>query len=212
MNSWIDFVLFLLIMINFLLMGSSRLGMCIRIVAVQGVILGFLPFFSTSTVDIHTAMIAVMAMVLKGGVFPWLLVRALRQASVRREVEPFVGYSASLLTGVAALIVSIWLNARLGLHVFAAGLALPVAFFTILTGLFLIITRKKALTQVLGYLVLENGIYAFGIMISPNIPFSVELGVLLDVWVGIFAMGVATYHINREFDHTDVDRLNNLKG
>jgi hydrogenase-4 component E len=205
MNDWIDIVLFLLIMTNFMLLGSSRLGMCIRIVAVQGVFLGFLPLFS-SEAGLHAVLIAMIAMALKGGVFPWLLVRAIRQANVRREVEPFVGYSISLLMGVAALLISIWLSGRLGLYVPTADLKVPVSFFTMLTGLFLIIARRKALTQVLGYLVLENGIYAFGVTISPNIPLSVELGVLLDVWVGVFAMGVATYQINREFDHTDVDQ------
>ena len=214
MNNWIDFGMLLLILTDFTLLGSSRLGMCIRVVAVQGIVLGLLPFLSgLSGMALHTACIALIALVLKGGVFPWLLFRALRQASVRREVEPFIGYTASLITGVAALLGAFWLDARLGLDIVSkVQLAVPVSFFTIMTGLFLLITRKKALTQVLGYLVLENGIYAFGTTIARNIPFSVELGVLLDVWVAVFCMGVATYQINREFDHTDVDKLNRLKG
>jgi len=68
------------------------------------------------------------------------------------------------------------------------------------------------LTQVLGYLVLENGIYVFGASIATIQPVLVELGILLDAFVAVFVMGIAIYHINREFEHTDVDRLNRLKG
>ena len=76
-----------------------------------------------------------------------------------------------------------------------------------LVGLFVIISRKKALTQVLGYLVLENGIYAFGVGIAQSAPLIVELGVLLDVFVAVFVMGITIFHINRQFDHIDTDRM-----
>jgi len=214
MTNWIDLAMILMILMNFLLLGSSRLGMCIHIVAAQGVILGILPLLSAPhLMEVHVVAMSMVALLLKGGVFPWLLFRALRQADVRREVEPFVGYSASLMAGVAALLISLWIDARLSISIAAsAPFAVPVSFFTILVGLFLLMTRRKALTQVLGYLVLENGIYTFGMTVAQHIPFSVELGVLLDVWVAVFAMGIATYHINYEFDHTDVDKLNLLKG
>ena len=89
----------------------------------------------------------------------------------------------------------------------------PAALFTILVGLFLIVSRRKALNQVLGYLVLENGIYAFGVAPgAASVPLLVELGVLLDVFVAVFVMGIAIYHINREFDHIDADQLDRLKG
>jgi hydrogenase-4 component E len=90
-------------------------------------------------------------------------------------------------------------------------LIVPVALFTSLIGLFVIISRKKALTQVLGYLVLENGIYAFGVGLVHNAPLVVELGVLLDVFVAVFVMGIAIFHINRQFDHIDTDRMVLLK-
>ncbi len=91
-------------------------------------------------------------------------------------------------------------------------MVIPVAFFTIMSGLFLIISRKKALTQVLGYLVMENGIYVFGTSIAAKQPLVVELGILLDVFVAVFVMDIAIFHISREFEHTDVDKLDKLKG
>jgi hydrogenase-4 component E len=89
---------------------------------------------------------------------------------------------------------------------------IPVALSTILTGLFLVVSRRKALNQVIGYLVFESGIYMFGITAVGEIPFLVELGVLLDVFVAVFVMGIAMNHINREFDHLDADQLSSLKG
>ena len=80
-----------------------------------------------------------------------------------------------------------------------------------LVGLFLIIGRKKALSQVLGYLVFENGIYAFGVGVAYEAPLLVELGVLLDVFVAVFVMGIAIFHIRREFDSIDTTRLETLR-
>src|SRR5436190_671839 len=90
-------------------------------------------------------------------------------------------------------------------------LIVPVALFTSFVGLFIIVSRRKALTQVLGYLVLENGIYAFGVGLVQNTPMLVELGVLLDVFVAVFVMGITIFHINRQFDHIDTDQLATLK-
>jgi hydrogenase-4 component E len=78
-------------------------------------------------------------------------------------------------------------------------------------GLFLIIARTLALTQIIGYLVLENAIYAFGISLSATQSFLVETGALLDLLVGVFIMGVVIYHINREFDSIDTETLEALK-
>jgi hydrogenase-4 component E len=90
-------------------------------------------------------------------------------------------------------------------------LAVPVSVFSILIGLLLIVSRNKALTQVLGYLVLENGIYIFGVTLVRDQPWLVETGILLDVFVAVFVMGIAIFHISREFDHMDVDQLTVLK-
>ena len=148
-------------------------------------------------------------------VFPWLLRRVLRESGVRREVEPFVGHTLSVLVGVAALAFALWVDARLALPASATGrapLSIPAGLATLLIGLFLIVSRRTAVTQVLGYLVLENGIYAFGVALVGGVPLLVELGVLLDVFVAVFVMGIATYHISREFDHIDVDQLDRLRG
>ena len=213
MSTWIDMVLILLILTDFSLLGSSRLGACIRFVACQGVLLGALTLVAPEeTVSLRPVILAILSIGLKGAAFPWLLLRALREANVRREIEPFVGYNLSLLMGAVVLVASLWLGSRLPLPTPPVSpFLVPVALFTSFIGLFLIVSRKKALTQVLGYLVLENGIYAFGVGTVQNTPMLVELGVLLDVFVAVFVMGIAVFHISRQFDHIDTDQLVVLK-
>ena len=180
----------------------------------SGVVLAVLPLLCGSgAVTVHRVCLAAAILLLKGIAFPLLLSRAQRAANVRREVEPFVGYTLSLLFGVAGLGASLWIDSRIRLADPAfSRLAGAVAVFTMLVGLFLIITRKKAISQVLGYLVMENGIYILGISLVTKVPMLVELGVLLDAFVAVFVMSIATYHISREFDHIDVDQLSALKG
>ena len=123
-----------------------------------------------------------------------------------------MGYGLSMLIGTSFLAGSLWLAGRLPLpSPTISPLVVPVALFTMLVGLFLIVSRRKALTQVLGYLVLENAIYAFGVGLVEGTPMVVELGVLLDLFVAVFVMGIAVFHINREFDHIDADRLSTLR-
>lgn len=210
---WIDAILTSLVLTDFLLLGSSRLGACIRFVAGQGILLGALTLTAhQEALSFRPLILATASAGLKGAAFPWLLQRALREAQVRREIEPFIGYNLSLLIGTLALAASLWLNTRLPLpSPPVSPFIVPGALFTCFVGMFLIIARKNALNQVLGYLVLENGVYAFGVGVVQDTPMLVELGVLLDVFVAVFVMGITLFHINRQFDHIDTDRLAALK-
>ena len=215
MSSGTELLLILVILTNLALLGGSRLNSLIRIAAGQGVLLGLFPLLACGgSLSPRLVILAVVAGTLKGVVFPILLGRALREADIRREVEPFVGYIWSVVVGLISLGVSVWLGSRLPLpgadrH---GGLVVPVALFMIFVGLFVIVSRRKALNQILGYIILENGTYAFGISVLREVPVLVELGVLLDAFVAVFVMGVAIYHINREFEHMDADLLDTLKG
>jgi hydrogenase-4 component E len=208
-----DVILILLVLTNLRLLGASRLGASIRTVAVQGLLLGILALLAHQhSLTPSVLAVALGGMAVKGIVFPWLLFRALRAAEVEREVEPFVGTIPSLLGGVLTLGASLWLTGRLPLPDPATNpLLVAVALFSILVGLFLIITRKKAISQVLGFLVMENGIYAFGVGLVLDSPLVVELGVLLDVFVAVFIMGIIIFHISRESDHIDTHKLSSLR-
>ena len=214
MQQWLELAIVLLFLTNLVMLGLSELGACIRMVAVQGILLGIFTLIAREDgLSARFIILGVVSMGLKGFVFPFLLSRDIREAKVRREVEPFVGYAASIIVGLLMLAASMWIAARFPmLPSTSSQLVIPVALSTVFTGLFLVISRRKALTQVIGYLVFENGIFMFGITAAGEIPFLVEFGVLLDVFVAVFVMGIAINHINREFDHIDADQLSSLKG
>lgn len=212
MKNIVDVIMVFVVLMNFMFLGSNRIFTCIRIVAVQGILLGVLPLLlNDSNMWVQNVILLLGIIALKGFIFPALLFNAIREADVRREVEPLVSYSFSVLTGVILLIVSFWLSGHLPFPVpLVSSLLVPVAFSTILIGLFIIVSRVKAVMQVLGYLVLENGIYLFGVSLLVEQPLLVELGIILDVFVAVFVMGITIFHINREFDHIDTQELSHL--
>ena len=213
MHNAIEFILIVMILTDLILLGSSRLRNAIHIVAVQGVLLGLLPLL----LHHHGVLWPVLLLGagsagLKGFVFPRLLNRALRETNAKREIEPFIGYILSLLIGVGGLALSFVFGSRLPLPwAVPSQLLIPVGLFTLWTGLFLIMARRKAITQVLGYIVMENGIFTLGMVLVKAMPLLVELGVLLDIFVAVFVMGIIVFQINREFDHIDSDQLSALK-
>ncbi len=213
MSYLIDPILVFVVLVNLTLLGLSRLAACIRLSAAQGMALGAFPLLvAAHGIGVRPILLAVVIFVLKGIIFPRFLLRAIRSADVRHEVEPIVGYTASIVLGILILALSFWMASRFVLPRPAASpLVLPVALATILIGLYLIVSRRKAIMQVVGYLVLENGVFIFGAALAQEEPFLVEMGVLLDVFVAVFIMGIMIFHISREFDHIDVDQLTSLK-
>jgi hydrogenase-4 component E len=203
-----------LVLVNFVLLGASRLGTSVRQVAIQGVLLSLLVLAEHAGwgAPWRVWVLAVGSGVVKAVVFPYFLRRALREADVRREIEPYVGFTSSILVGVAALAASLWLAGRLPLPASVPStLLVPVSLFTLLVGLFLLVSRRKALMEVVGYVVVENGVFCFGLALPEDAPLSVEVGILLDIFAAVFIMGIMIYHISREFDHIDTDRLAELR-
>ena len=138
--------------------------------------------------------------------------RALREVHIRNEMEPYLGLVPSVLllavgTGGAALFAD-----RLPLMPSHRDLlVVPVALATLFAGFLLLTTRRKAISQVTGYLILENGIFVFAQLLHEAMPTLVEVGVLLDLVVGIFVMGIVMNHIQREFGSLDTERLSELR-
>ncbi len=198
----------------FALLATSRLGACIRWLSFQGVLFGLVPLIADpGGPSWRAGLLAGGIIVMKGIGFPWLLLRLRARAGTSREVQPFVSFVLSVLFGIVALGLSVWLSSEMKPALRQAPFVmLDSAIFLILVGLFLIISRRNALMQVIGYLVLENGIFVFGAITVVGTPLLVELGALLDAFVGVFVMGIAIYHINREFGSIEVDRLSALRG
>ena len=103
-----------LVLTNLTLLGLSRLGSCIRIVALQGVALGFLPLILHDwNIEVHLVLFSIVIISLKGVAFPWMLNRTLRELATQREIEPFIGYGISIIAGTIALVACMWLSTRL---------------------------------------------------------------------------------------------------
>ncbi|MBK9139640.1 MAG: hydrogenase [Verrucomicrobia bacterium] len=199
--------------LNLLALGSSRLPALIRTVAAQGVVLGVMPLLiEHETLDWRVAAVAMATIAGKGVVIPWLLRRAMRAANIEREIEPFVGYVPSLLLGAGGTIAAVGLARALPLLPEHSGsLLVPGAMASVLTGFLLLIGRVKAISQVCGYLILENGIYLFGLLLIHSTPLLVESGILLDVTVGVFVIGIIVDRIQRAFDSLDTRKLTTLR-
>jgi hydrogenase-4 component E len=198
--------------LNLVALGSSRLPSLIRTVAVQGVALGLMPLLLESDrLDWRIVLVAAATIAGKGFVIPGLLRRAMRAANIEREINPFIGLVPSLLLGAGGTIAAVVLAGALPLLPEHAGLLLiPGSLASVLTGFILLIGRSKAISQVCGYLVLENGIYLFGLLLIKALPLLVEAGVLLDLTVGIFVLGIIIDRIQRAFDSLDTRKLTAL--
>lgn len=206
-----DVILLLIVLTNFWVLGTTRLSATIRATAVQGGLLAALPVALYPGFSLHILGLAAGTFAVKALLLPWLLSRAIREAAVRREIEPLIGYAASMLLGAVAVALAFSIAPRLPLPELPTLVLVPVSLSTVVIGLLVLTTRSKALSQVVGYLVLENGIYIFGLSQVERVPFLVEIGVLLDIFVGVFIMGIVVFHINREFDSLDSARLTELR-
>jgi len=212
MNDLLNALLMIILVLNLFTLGSSRLVTLIRVVAVQGILLGILPLLLHGNLTVPVVIAALSAIVLKGSVIPAIMLRALRDAQIKREIEPLIGFLPSILlgslgTGVALLFFG---QLEVGNH-HVGSFIIPTSMATIFVGFILLTTRFKAISQVLGYLVLENGIFVFSLLLIEAIPLVVEMGMLLDLFVGIFVISIITNHINRAFSSMDTRKLVSLK-
>ncbi|MBI5245898.1 MAG: hydrogenase [Elusimicrobia bacterium] len=202
------------IFLSFALLGTASLSGCVRLLSFQGYCLSLLPIFIHQDGFTPRSLLLVAGMaILKGWLVPKVLLHAIREVRAVRETEPLIGYGVSLLIGLAIVVISALLAQRLPIPAgVRSGLLVPVSLATMMMGLYMTVSRLKALTQVIGYLVFENGIYLFGLLISRDMPWLLEMGVLLDVFAAVLVMGIVIHHISREFDSIHTDRLTQLKG
>lgn len=212
MTNLLNAVLVILLMMNLFTLGTSRIHTVIRIVAAQGVLLGVIPLLLHKHMTLPVAMAAIAAVVLKAVIIPAIMIRALRDAQIKREVEPLIGLLPSIILGAIATAFALLFAGQLPLDSRHYGtLLVPTAIATVLVGFLLLVTRYKAISQVIGYLVLENGIFIFGMLLIEAMPLIVEMGVLLDLVVGIFVTCIIINHINQAFSSMDTRRLVSLK-
>ena len=191
----------------------------IRAFAIQSLLLAFIAntiaYYNGVT---HIYIAAVLTLVFKAILLPVILQRLVTRIEIRQEIEPFVNVPISVIISglltLLAYVVAEPLQARSAMSG-AAGLGrntLPVAIALFLIGFFMMINRRKAVTQVLALLSLENGLFLAAISLTYGMPMIVELGIFFDVLVAAMILAILVYRIRETFDSMDVSRLSRLKG
>jgi hydrogenase-4 component E len=205
-------VLLVVFSITLLYLGiANRLFTYINILMLQGVIL-----FGAAYIRLHDmnwgnlAFILTETVIFKTFLIPLFLKNVIRRNGITREAEPFVPNFVSLI--VITLIIA---GAFLGASAIGIG-SLDIVFFTVavstvFSGLFIIISRKKLVTHVIAYLLIENGIFILSLAVGNDMPMLVDCGILLDIFVSILVLGIFVNKIGDVFKETDVEQLNRLR-
>jgi hydrogenase-4 component E len=212
MNLPVDTILSLALLSILFSFGSSRLPGLIKVLAFQGVVVSIVPLVVGHDLNTGGILFTLVTLIIRGIVIPLCIYLAIKRVAIRREVEPIVGYNASLFTGlvliVAAVVVSHRFNAP---SIGASVLLLPTAIALLVAGMFLLMARRNAIAMVLGYIMMENGIYLVGTTFSVRALHIVEFGILLDVLAGVMIMAIILQNIKQTFDDVDTALLRTLK-
>ncbi|RQR35015.1 MULTISPECIES: formate hydrogenlyase [unclassified Burkholderia] len=209
----INFLAAVLLMLSFAMLSQRRILSLIHLYTLQGValvsanlILGFV------TNDVHLYVSAGLTLVLKVGVIPWFLYRLVRRLDVKTDVEPLINIPTTLLIGIVLVIVAFNVAAPISqLATSVARGTLGIALACVLLSFMAMITRAKAIPQVIGFLSMENGLFFAAAAATNGMPMIVELGIGLDVLIGILILGVFMFQIREQFDSLDIHHLEKLK-
>jgi hydrogenase-4 component E len=212
MLSVLDPLLIVALALNFVALGVSRIRGVINAVAAQGILLGILALFVHPGIGPQDVLLVAITIAVKGIAIPRLLLHAMREANIQHEVDPIVDSMGSLLLGAVGTGLAVVFAYSLPLsEEHRNSLLVPASLSTVWTGFLLLTARRKAIMQVMGYLLLENGIFLFGLLLLEAMPLLVEAGLLLDLFTGVFVMGIIIHHISREFASTSTEHLTELK-
>ncbi|CAN7287117.1 formate hydrogenlyase [Paraburkholderia sp. DD10] len=209
----INFLAAILLLLSFAMLSQRRILSLIHLYTLQGVtlvsanvILGYV------TADVHLYISAALTLVLKVGLIPWILYRLVQRLNVRTDVESLLNIPATLLIGIVLVIVAF--NVASPVSQLASSVArgtLGIALACVLLSFMMMITRAKAIPQVIGFLSMENGLFFAAAAATNGMPMIVELGIGLDVLVGILILGVFMFQIREQFDSLDIHHLEKLK-
>jgi hydrogenase-4 component E len=203
----------LILVSTFMILGSTRLYSCVRAFGVQSFLLACaagIVAYSTGKYDIY--IVSALTLIIKALVIPYIFIYIIREIKVKREIALYVGISPSLITGGVMVVISYHLIRSINIISELSSFALSASMSLVSIGLFIMISRKKAIMQMLGILVMENGLFLGAISLTYGMPLLVELGIFFDVLVGALIMGILIFRINKTFESIDTDRLKTLIG
>ncbi len=213
MSTYFQLGITLLIFNNFAMLGTHRLPSLIKLVSAQGILLSLLLLVpSSDSVHLHGIILSLAILAIKGICLPKLLFNTFHKVEVDTFLSPHISYSMSVCAGLLGLIFSLWLETQLlpSISTVFPPLLIPAALTTLFSGLILVVGRMRAITQVIGYLAAENGIFLLGIPLMTSGSTWFEFTILLDVLAAVFVMGIAINHINATFESINIGRFCSL--
>jgi hydrogenase-4 component E len=208
----VDTILSLALLSILFSFGSSRLPALIKVLAFQGIVVSVVPLFIVQDMSTGSIVFTLVTLAIRGIVIPGCIHLAIKKVAIQREVEPIVGYHASILAGLLLIVGATFASHHFDAPYSAVSvLLLPTAIALLGAGMFLLMARRNAIAMVLGYIMMENGIYLVGTTFSIRARHIVEFGILLDVLAGVMIMAVILQNIKQTFDDVDTARLRTLK-
>ena len=207
-------ILFTVLASTYLMVIAKRMPALIRSFRYQSFCLfAFTLIVALDHGQLDLYIIAGLLFVLKVWLIPYLLYRIIRKTKVNDDLGLFINPQLSLLWALVFTYLSWALFAHLVISDKTVLMSmLAIAFFIVLAGLFLMISRMSALAQIIGLLVMENGLFLLASTVSGGMPFFVEIAIFFDVFVSVLIMNFFVYRINKLFTHIDVNKLSRLKG
>jgi len=206
----IDGLAALMLLISFALLAQHRMLSVLHWFAAQGLLLAITAAVVAYSSGEHELYIsAIMTFLLKGLLLPWMLWRVIRELHVHREVEPLLNSGLTMVIAVAVTLFSfhviqpIQVTADLVSHN-----SMAIATACVLLSMLMMITRKKAITQVIGFLAVENSLFFAAIGATNGMPLVVEIGIAFDVLIAALIFGLFFFHIRDTFDSMEIDTMN----
>jgi hydrogenase-4 component E len=210
---FINLLAAILLLLAFAMLTQRRILSLINLFAVQGFVLVLsTTIVAYSTQQSHLYYSALLTLVLKVALLPWILHRLIQALNVQWDVEPLINIPATMLLGIVLVIFAF--NLATPVSQIAGTITkstLGIAMACILLSFLMMITRRKAVSQVIGFLSMENGLFFAATSATYGMPMVVELGIALDVLVGTLVFGVFFFHIRETFESLDIHHLEKLK-
>jgi len=190
---------------------ANRMVTYMKVLALQGVLLFFVAFLQLKEINtLNLVLILLETVVFKAVAVPLFLGYLLRRNNITREAEPYVPNFVSLLITTGIVVATVLLsNSIKDTHL--DKMFFVVALSTLFSGLYIIASRRKILTHVMGYLIIENGVFVLSLAVGNEMPMLVNLGIMLDIFVSVLILGIFLNKIGDVFKDVDVDQLTNLK-
>lgn len=205
-------VLLLTFLISIFYMAiANRMMTYIKVLAFQGLLLFFVVFIQLNEINtLNLALILLETIVFKSVAVPVFLSYLLRRNKITREAEPYLPNFVSLVITTFIVVITILISSTIE-DAHLDKIFFVVALSTLFFGLYLIATRRKIITHVMGYMVMENGVFVLSLAIGNEMPMLVNMGVILDVFASVLILGIFLNRIGDVFKDVDVDQLSNLK-